>query len=128
VSAVLITAAITGLALGYNFLAAVGIREVAAGKRFRAANVDLMLGVLALAFLWSFTQIGWWTAIPELLGGWVGTFYGTGYKLRSAREPEVLDLDGPDGCGDDLAADWLGSERVGGERLADPLAHAGQQL
>jgi hypothetical protein len=64
------------LSVAYNFVAARGIAACARSERLRAANADLLLGVIGFVALWAFTCVGWWTAIPELAGGWLGTYYG----------------------------------------------------
>lgn len=66
------------LAVAYNYLAARGIQALARNQRFRAANADLLLGIVGLMALWAYVEVGWWTAIPELAGGWLGTYYGAG--------------------------------------------------
>lgn len=76
---------LTALALGlvvfalsvlYNYVAARGIIALARSERIRAANADLLLGVIGFVALYAFVEIGWWTAIPELAGGWLGTYFG----------------------------------------------------
>ncbi len=78
---------LTAIALGllmfalsvlYNFVAARGIAALARNERLRAANADLLLGLVGLVALWAYIEVGWWTAIPELAGGWLGTYYGAG--------------------------------------------------
>jgi hypothetical protein len=74
---VLIALGVFVLALSWNALAARAIRYVAEGDRWRAAGADLVLGASALAFTFFWIEVGWWTAGPELLGGFLGTALGT---------------------------------------------------
>lgn len=64
------------LSVAYNYLAARGIQALARNQRLRAANADLLLGIVGCIALWAYVEVGWWTAIPELAGGWLGTYYG----------------------------------------------------
>ena len=65
------------LAIAFNFVCARGIQYVARAEAIKAANTDLLLGVIAYVSFWLFVNVGWWVAAPELFGGWLGTFYGT---------------------------------------------------
>lgn len=76
ITALIAVAAFT-LAVVYNYVAAVGIRDCAAGHAHRAALADAALYVMGVASIASLVLIGWWLAVPELLGGYLGTFYGT---------------------------------------------------
>lgn len=65
------------LAVVFNALAARAIQAVADGDRWRAAGADLILGAMGLAFVYLVVEVGWWTAAPELAGGFFGTALGT---------------------------------------------------
>lgn len=65
------------LAVAFNAVAARAVRWLADGERWRAASADLLLGVMGLAFLYLVVEVGWWTAAPELAGGFLGTALGT---------------------------------------------------
>lgn len=78
-----LAAAMFALSVLYNFVAARGIVACARNERLRAANADLILGIVGLIALWAYIEVGWWTAIPELAGGWLGTYYGAGLRQRS---------------------------------------------
>jgi len=75
--------AMFALSVVYNYTAARCVIACARSERLRAANTDLVLGVVGLVALWAYVEIGWWTAIPELAGGWLGTFYGAGLRAQS---------------------------------------------
>lgn len=66
-----------GLAAVYNFLAARGIRLVVEGSPHRAAMADFALDLMGRAFLVGLILVGPWLVVPELIGGYVGTYYGT---------------------------------------------------
>lgn len=70
------------VAVAWNALAAWGIRLCSEGRAWRAAWVDLALGVLGLASLWGVVEVGWWVAPIELAGGFVGTLIGTRAAAR----------------------------------------------
>lgn len=65
------------LALAFNAIAARAIQAVADGDRWRAAAADVILGAMGLAFVYLVVEVGWWTAAPELAGGFFGTALGT---------------------------------------------------
>lgn len=75
-TAVALALAMFVLAVAYNYVAARGIQALARNERLRAANADLLLGIVGLIALWAYIEVGYWTAIPELAGGWLGTYYG----------------------------------------------------
>lgn len=77
-----VTAAVLAVSVLYNFLAAVGIGHVAAGRPHLAALADSALYVLGALCIASLVSIGWWVAFPELAGGYAGTYYGTKYAAR----------------------------------------------
>lgn len=70
------------LSVAYNYVSARGTQACARSERLRAANADLIVGIIGFVALWAFVNIGWWTIIPELIGGWFGTFFGTGSGAR----------------------------------------------
>lgn len=65
------------VAVLWNALAARGTQLCAEGNRWRAAWVDLAIGVLALGSFYLLVETGWWLAPFELVGGFVGTLVGT---------------------------------------------------
>lgn len=71
------------LSVAYNFVAARGVLSLVKSERIRAANADLLLGVIGVLALYTFIEVGWWTAIPELAGGWLGTYYGAARRQSS---------------------------------------------
>lgn len=69
--------AVFALATAYNFIAVRGVRMVVEGSPHRAAMSDLACDLMGRAFLVGIVLAGWWLVIPELLGGYLGTYYGT---------------------------------------------------
>ena len=65
------------LSVAYNFVAARGTQACARSERLRAANSDLVTGAIGFVALYAWVHVGWWTILPELAGGWLGTFFGT---------------------------------------------------
>lgn len=72
-----IAVVVFALAVVFNAVAALAVQAVADGHRWKAAGADLLLGAIGLAFIYGVTQVGWWTAGPELAGGFFGTALGT---------------------------------------------------
>jgi amino acid transporter len=68
------------LSIFYNYVAARGVVACVRSERLRAANADLILGIVGFIALWAFVHVGWWTVAPELAGGWLGTYYGAGRR------------------------------------------------
>jgi hypothetical protein len=83
--AALVAILVFALAFAFNAVAALAIRSVVDGERWRAAWSDLFLGLMGLAFLYLVVEVGWWTAAPELAGGFFGTAAGTRGKSDPRR-------------------------------------------
>lgn len=82
-TAIALGLAVFVLSVAYNFVAARGLICLVRSERLRAANADLLLGLIGVLALYAFVEIGWWTAVPELAGGWLGTYYGAGPRQSS---------------------------------------------
>ncbi len=78
---VLVGLAVFALAFAFNAVAARAIQAVAEGDRWGAARADVLLGLMALACMYCWIEVGWWTAAPELAGGFFGTALGTKPKI-----------------------------------------------
>lgn len=72
----LIVVGILILSVFYNYVCAVCIKYISDGQPLRAAIADSALFLMGSLSLASLVFIGWWTLIPELVGGFVGTYYG----------------------------------------------------
>ena len=84
VAACLLVVAVFAASVAYNAVYALSVREMAAGRAHRAAMADTALYLIGVASLGALLLVGWWVVLPELVGQYIGTYWGTRLGARPA--------------------------------------------